>query len=695
MNLTIDEIRELERWMDMLAPGYRIFDLEEMQGGIDRAERQLKKHPAVRLNGAVNFARLVRHVCTDPERQGYGVPYVWWWILFESEMMRGLTQDPWSEVKWWAWDRLRGKAKNLTMWGSQSSGKSSWGSRFGVCQMAAWLEDAMIYVGGPFKEHTDDKAWAELAGWVRHLRATGPKNDFITSLGIGFKTVGEEALIYDREQRDNAGTAKFVALESASAIQGKKTERHDEAGLIGISMLMIDEFIENPGLKLKRGEGNYSSNSNYFGLFPCNPDPEKVQHPAVLPFSDPVDMNRENLRKETNFRWRTAYGELIRFCWQNSPNRILGRTVWPYLLNQRRHDNAKEKGSDIIAAQIEAWGFGLGANNAPLDAAAIKNAGTYNSVEQLGGWQSDRQRVMHIDCAFGGADPATCTILESGIATMIFGQAPVTRRCFSGVEQGKFQVDADFRWSKAWHDEMEELMRWSGGSFPKMALLQGFTEGQLMGGAWHLAGQVLRKAYDLEIPPTHICFDSSQRGDCTDVMISALGRHNIQWWYEGTRRLVEEEAQNRGGWYRWPYVYELNEQTGESEPLLWSKVCTQVISMIWLFSCEVIRHSYLINGDKVKKGLEELCARQIVRGRGGQTEGRKDVMGKDKLKDMGLPSPTWGEGLATAIYFGARFKNMIQLDAPKLTMSAASPIAIESIIRAPGGNRRFNAQQWR
>lgn len=1049
MTITAEEQRELTRWMEMLAPGYRIYDHHRlMTAGIAAASRKLVRDPAIRLNGQINLARLIRRVITDPAREGYGLPYVWWWIAFEAFLMEGITQDPWSEVKWWIWNEMRGKQSVLTLWGSQNclapetlvrmhdgttkradlvrshellmgddstprkvltrcagqasmvrvtpnvgrpfvctenhiltvvckrgrknhggrggwsgtatpgkiydipahdlmkmgasrrecyglisaateyperelpcdpyiyglwlgdgtktkpeltgmtgpvlntwenyfrarnfnvkrtaqpnspktfrsyvhmpesrgsnpflnfirtsvaeskfirreyltssieqrfellaglidtdghlaggvyytltssdpalmdgyeelanslgfrtsrktkttnyrgksgelhvtetlsicgdiaripvkmphkrkikptqgrgvrkhgvtgftlerigigdyagfevdgnhrflladytishnSGKSSWGSRFGVCQMAAWRGDAQIYVGGPFKAHTEDKAWAELVTWIKFLKRTAIENEFITALNIGFTQSEEQCTIYDRDDPSNAGTASFVALESASAIQGKKSRRHDESGLLGIMMLLIDEFIENPGLKLKQGEGNIASNYNFFGLLPCNPLPEKVQHPAVLPFSDPIEVNRNNLRRDLNFRWRTAHGLLARFSWQNCPNRILKRTVWPYLLTQMRVDTGSRKGSDIVDSQIDAWGWGIGTKNAPLDEATIRTAGAYNSPETMGGWQSHRTRAMHIDCAFGGNDPATYHIVEAGVATILFGQASVTRKVFACVEQDSMPVDADFRATEEWLAEMEELFEYSGGGFPPLTKVQKIQPGDLMGGAWHLAGQVLRLGRDNDIPPGNICFDSSQRGDCTDVMLSALGRQNVRWWYEGSRQIKDEEGLLRGGWYKWPYNYELNEATGLEEPTLWSKYCSQTISMIWFFACELIRHGYVLNGTQMKKGLDELCARPIVRGRQGQGEGRKDVLGKEKLKDMGIPSPTWGEGIATVLYFATRFLNLIEIEAPKLTTSVAPVLTVESIIRAPGSNRRFSAKAWR
>ena len=95
----------------------------------------------------------------------------------------------------------------------------------------------------------------------------------------------------------------------------------------------------------------------------------------------------------------------------------------------------------------------------------------------------------------------------------------------------------------------------------------------------------------------------------------------------------------------------------------------------------------------MQAGLTELCSRPVVRGRAGQTEGRRDVLGKTELKKMGLASPTWGEGLATALYFGTRFLNLVQIDGPALATSVAQAVTVTQILRAPGNNYKFRRNQ--
>lgn len=696
MSISFEEEALLNEWGQKLCPGFRLYRHDEFTLALEKAINALADtEELLDRNGDLNLARMIRYVITRPERDGYGVPFPWWWIFWEANLLRGVVADPWGEVKWWLWDELRGKGQILTMWGCQNSGKTSFDGRFAVCQMAAWIRDALVYVAGPEKLHTDDKAWASLKSWVEHLRKH--QNDFVISLGIECTAQREGCFIADRATGERAA-AKFVALEAASSVQGKKSAEHEESGMTGITLLIIDEFIENPNLKIKQAEGNIASNFNFFGLLGCNPLPEKVQHPAIRPFSEPVDVM--NLRRDTHFRWRTAYGMVVRFAWLNCPNRLLGRSQWPYLLTTTRMERARRKGSEIIDSQVDAWGWGSGSRGSPLDEAQIRMAGTYQEPQ----WTGDHTKFLIIDCAFGGEDPATACILEAGeiVQRNNVGDA-IRRKVISGLDQIVLPVDSDFHATQEWIEEMEFLMKYSGGGFPITTTIEQFegdpdkspkiTEGMRVGGGWHLAYQVLRTMEEHQIPRGNVTFDSSQRGDATTIMLDALGRGNVRWWYEGSRRLVDEESM-RKDWFLWPYVYEDVGDFGEMKPKLWSQQCSQVISMIWFFGCEFIKHGYLVNGGTVQKGLTELTARPVVRGRHGQGEGKKDVLGKEKLKEMGMKSPTWGETLAIGIYFGVRFLGMVQLEGPKLATSIVPNTQPGQIIRA-NKNLRFSMNRGR
>lgn len=686
----------LTTWSRKHAPGFRLFNEHEFQFAFSRAVQANKDNPEVHWSpgegkkAIFSMARLLRQVCRDPQRNGFGVPFIWWYLKFEKELLGArVVQDPWSEAKWWLWDELRGKGQTLTMWGCQNSGKTGWMGRFGTVQLTVWDQFAKIYVTGPHKKHADDKIWNELKPSFERLRMDA-RNWFIQHLNLQFSAQSETCTVFNRET-GGTGKANFVALENASAVQGKKTDTHDTTGMLGITCLMVDEFVENPNIELKQSEGNIASNHNFFGVLACNPKPELVQHPSVLPFSAAIDIS--NLRREEHVRWRTAYGLCVRFAWLNCPNNYLQRTVWPYLLDESRVKRARHKGSDTIDSQIDAWGFGSGVRGAPLTEAQIRTAGTYN---EAAGWQSERQKLMIVDCAYGGEDPATATILEYGQAILrnALGEG-VIKPVFSGYSQEIIPVDSDFRATEEWLAEMEVLLSYTGGDFGYTAASKKIQPGDRLGGEWHLVGQVLQLLVDNDIPASHCSFDSSQRADSTNTMLNALGRENVRWYYEGSRPIrKEEEISDAPGWYYWPYQYEsvMSSGTEIQIPKKWSEHCSQVSSMVWFFACNMIKAGYLITGENVKRGLTELCSRPVVTGRHGQGEGRKDVLGKEKLKDMGIKSPTYGEGLAMGIYFGTRFLNAVPLDEPKLTEVVKPIPAIGNIIPA-GKSRRFGMSQ--
>lgn len=678
--ITETEEELLNEEMQRLAPGFRMFYLLEFQAvAIPAAAHALKKEKALinPANGKMDLALLTRRVVTDTKREGYGVPFAWWWIFFELEVLHGIDSDPWGEVKWWLYEEMRGKAETLTMWGSQNSGKTSFMGRFAVILMVAWTKNAVFYITGPKKSHAEDKGWKNVTDWAQYIQRK--PSMFVLSLGITVNVTKTEVKISDS---DGCGTAKFVSAEESSAIQGKKAQQHEQSGLIGITCVVVDEFIENSNLDLVRINQNASSNHNYFQIMACNPNPEFVGHPSIRDFSWPQMEVR--LDRTKAFRWPTSYGLCVRFAWANCPNRIIGRTRWPYLLDEARMTRQRKKGTSAIDSQLDAWGFGSSSSGALLNEAMIKMAGTYSEPV----WLSTPVKFCAFDLAFGGEDPATVFYGMAGEAMFqAHDEQPVKKTVISSVEQTELPVEQQFTVTQAWLDELDVYLSYTGGKWPSSNSIAGVHEGDELGGEFSMAFLAIKYLYDNEIPASNATFDSSQRGYCTSIMLSFFGEHNIRWFYEGSRKITDEEKL-APGWYKWPYEMERKSDDSQEQatPKLWSSVVTGTISMIWIFSCEMIKRGYLSSGESCKRGLNELCARPIVKRR-GSSEGKKDVISKDELKKMAQKSPTYAETLAIGIYFAVRFLGLIKLDNPVIApIVVVSPSAHQDFIH---GHRRI------
>lgn len=654
--LTSTEIELLEAEMRKLHPDFRMFDREEfMQVGIQKAAHALRNDKTVLDDSGrvVNIARLARRVVTDVKRECHGVPFAWWWVFVEMEILKGVIRDPWSEARWWIFEELRGKGLTHTMWGGQSTGKSSSMGRFCIVKMCVWGADATFYVTGPKKSHSDDKGWKQVQDWARHL-ARSPSM-FSLALGITAKVNNHNIEINVADH--GTATAKFVSAEESSTIRGKKSHSHDPTGMIGITCVIVDEFVENSNLDLKRINSNAASNYNFFMLLACNPDPDLVGHPSIRAFSWPE--TTISLDRTLHFRWPTAFGLCTRYAWVNCPNRILGKTRWSYLLDQIRVDRARQKGSTATDSEIDAFGFGSGARGAPLDENQIKLAGTY----EIPIWQGPTTRIMAIDCAFGGQDPATAWISEAGPAVFrATDDAAIAKNVISSIETVTLPVTQSFTVTQEWIEEMDELLAYSGGSWPETTRISPVVPGMQLNGNYSMGYEALKCMREFQVPAGNVTFDSSQRGDCTSIMLDFLGRQNVSWYYEGSRSIKDEEnlAPN---WYKTPLEYERT-GTEEVRPKLWSESVSSTISMLWFSACESIKRGFLVNGKTCKTGLEELCARPVVKRR-GTSEGKKDVLSKDQLKLMGQKSPTNAEVICFGMYFATRFLGLIQLEKPK------------------------------
>ncbi len=672
----------LNEEMQRMAPGFRMFYEPEFNDALRLAAQTLGKEEKLWIPNTKNVSGplLTRRVLTDTKREGYGVPFAWWWIYFELQVLRGIDSDPWSEVKWWLYEELRGKGKTLTMHGCQNSSKSAWMGRFTIVQLIAWTRDAIFYITGPKKTHSDDKGWKSVTDWAEHLRKNSTL--FLASLGVSVSVTKTEVKISDHR---GTGTAKFISAEESSAVRGKKAQTHDKSGLIGIMCVIVDEFIENAGLDLRKINNNASSNYNYFQLMACNPDPDLVCHPSIRQFSFPK--LQINLDRKRDFRWVTDYGLCVRFAWANCPNNIIGRTRWGYLLDTIRMERASEKGVTAVAAEVEAWAFGSGAKGSPLDESQIRLAGTFS----IPTWTGPTTRFCVFDCAFGGKDPATAFIGEAGMAMIqAHDGTAVEKMVISAIDQIILPVEQGFDVTQEWLDEMDELLAYTGGKWPDATKITGVHPGDVLTGAHSMGHQAIKAMRDYEIPPGNATFDSSQRGDCVSIMLSFLGEANVKWFYEGSRSIKDEE-QITGGWNIFPLQFERNSSDPEALPVprQWSSVVTSTISAVWFFACEMIKKGYLVSGANCQRGLDELCARPVVKRRGA-AEGKKDVLSKDELKKMGQPSPSYAETLALAFTFAVRFLGIIKLDEPKRAPAITSGPAIHQDFIF--GSRRVSGQ---
>ncbi len=542
---------------------------------------------------------------------------------------------------------------------TNNSGKSMFGATFPLIQLIVWDRDCKSYLSGPYKSHTDDKVWAELQTQHSILKNHGiPVRE-----AFGIEIV-ENRNEYYVETDKGKGIIKFVASQEAASVVGSKTKDHsDTSGRKGISLFMVDEYVENVNTEMERGFGNFRSNYNSLLVLACNPDPMRALHPNVVSFIDPIDRKRSEMKKDRDFRWRTRKGIVVRFDWNNCPNRIVGKNRWPYLMNEQRRSKQEMESDDVRAGQLDAWPFGSEGANSLTDTSRQTAAGVFSDFHYE---NSPHMRLFSLDPAFGGDDPAVYTILEVA-KTNISGR--IMDR-FVGFEQGYIHgIDSDFVADPKFCEKVAEIIAYRESKGDRdMKFLREIRPGSQVGPMAQGAVEAAHLCIVKGIPFDCFTFDASQRADCYDWIVKVFGHQNLVWWYEGSRRLITEEGED---WFRWPFRTRDDRQHG-SRHEKWSDYCGRVITMIWAFACELINNGYLANGDAVRKSLTELGAREVA----STSTGKVDVWSKEDIKRgtfqgrkiPKMKSPAWGETLAMGLYFGARFKHAVQLgEMPELS----------------------------
>ena len=646
----------LEESLDALCPGYRLYDEARMfdQALFNRVREVLgdpDSHPII----------LVRNLLReDKTRQFPEIPEAWWWIFFWRLLYNFHYQpDPWFEVKWWLWLEMRGQRSALNFAGCQNSGKSAFGAWFPLVQLIVWDKDCKAYLSGPYKTHTDDKLWGELE----------KEYSILHSVGVPLKQLFDVEIIRKKseftiETKQGAGLIKFIASQEAASVVGSKTKDHsDTSGRKGISLFMVDEYVENTNTDMERGFGNFRSNYNSLLILACNPNPMTALHPNVVSFIDPIDRKRGEMRKDRDFRWRTRKGLVARFDWNNCPNRVLNKNRWPYLMNEIRRSSQTMESDDVRAGQLDAWPFGSDGANSLTDAQRQIAAGVFSEFYFE---NAPHLRILSVDPAFGGDDPAVYTILD--VAQVNAGSQIRTR--FVGVEQGYIEgIDSNFIADARFCRKVAEIISYREAKGDRdMKFLREITVGSNVGPMAQGAVEAAHLCISKRVPFDCFTFDASQRADCYDWIVKVFGHQNLVWWYEGSRRLITEEGED---WFRWPFRTRDEKQAGTRYEK-WSDYCGRVITMIWAFACEVINNGYVINGAAIQKSLDELGAREVA----ATASGKVDVWSKEDIKRgtfqgkkiPKMKSPAWAETLAMAIYFAVRFKNAIELgELPELS----------------------------
>src|SRR5690606_16730674 len=197
---------------------------------------------------------------------------------FKTILRTAITVDPIGDGEFYGWTVDK---DNMFLLGdgcvTNNSGKSMWAATFPLVQLIVWEQDCKSYLSGPYKSHTDDKVWAELQTQLAIVKNHGiPIKD---AYGVELIENKNEILV---KTDQGQGLIKFIASQEAASIIGSKTKDHsDTSGRKGISMLAIDEYVENTNTDFSRGFANFRSNYNSLLVLACNPDPSRALAASV------------------------------------------------------------------------------------------------------------------------------------------------------------------------------------------------------------------------------------------------------------------------------------------------------------------------------------------------------------------------------------------------------------------------------
>jgi hypothetical protein len=627
------EVDLVEARMGQLVPGYRLCDYDAVTAWLVSCSVEGESRPS----------QLRRVLNEDPFRKVEnedgswtsvvdGVPEAWFWLMFHRMLAPFRVPNPLTEIKWWCWVEMgRGRRAAANWWGGQSTMKSSFFGEFAYVQAAVWGRMAIGYVAGPWKNAMDDKVWGSaLRDFAQEVEVHNP--EVLAELGISVTQTAE----YFRMKAGTMGQAEYkaVALAQAATVQGRKANQHGD-GRRGITLLIVDEAIENSNIMALKGWRNLRSNVNAYFLTGCNPDPTLVMQPNVKAFCEPIARSPSQMRSARDFAWRTRIGWTFRLAWDNCPNKLLGRTEYVFMLNQGMMDAGESDEADARAGQFLAWGFGEGSSGAITDRARQVAGGVFDTFT----WVSREHTVLCLDPAHGGRDPAVVTELASGKVSREVDRG--TSRVIAGVRQEEVQVHRDYVADDRFFNDLQRLVD---GGFTTSDAAEGIRVyaarmDNLVGSNYKLALDFAVLAFERGVPASHLTFDSSQRADFFGPMTQLIGANNLLWYYEGTRKLSAYPD-----WEIWPP--ETRSRSGHVFPILWKDRHSETMTALSIELANLAHSGYVVGGENIERGLDEMGTRPVVK-RGA----RMDLVSKAEMKKsiaaggLGLPSPAFAETL--------------------------------------------------
>jgi hypothetical protein len=317
------------------------------------------------------------------------------------DLLWGLKNNQVKVFQWTPWAEKMAieacRQQYLGVVGCASSGKTDFFAVWGIVNFLAAPRDTMVLVTSTSLKDSRKRIWGSIRDYWTSVK--GLPGKLVDSLGL-IRHVDHEgkmgsdrcgiSLIAGERKREKEAVGKLIGYKNKRVILIA-----DELPELSLALMeaAVSNLSNNPSFQMI-GIGNPDSKSDPLGVF-CRP---KLGWDSITPESH---------------EWETELGFCIRFDAERSPNVLAGRSIFPWMIDQRKLDRAKQDlGEDSLAYWRMFRGFWCptGMYEGIYAEADFGIADAYSHVRA---WKEPPQRAAALDASFVG-DGDKC-ILRFGL----------------------------------------------------------------------------------------------------------------------------------------------------------------------------------------------------------------------------------------------------------------------------------------
>lgn len=510
------------------------------------------------------------------------------WVTHDPNLVRLFRESLWCEEH---------GVRRISMMGHASSGKTHF-IIVEVFQLNHIFKDnCQAFFASPYKNASDYLLWSDLTAFAHRLKKESKMKFFD-------KTEVRNNWVQTGEHSSGSGSIRLVSFHKEGVIRGKKqggdykTEARllvnlDEAGEFPNKSILkaLSNLRSQPGLRVRTG----TNFRDAFGL-----DGE---------FHEPARGTYLDLDREKDMRWKTTGNGLsIRFRAKSSGNVYSETDYYPYLLQQKEHEELLSYGADSpdYLAMGDAFPSIESVSKTLIFQSDI-DAGRAFEKETL----QNRELFAFLDPSFTyGGDSAVLLIFEYGYSA---ADDKNKVSCLS-----RFEIEIPY--SPLWTEELLGLAK----KYRRAELPPNCVEGEKIDTKILCslrAGEILERE---KVPFNNFGYDESMRGTLSHWMQFFLGEGPTPYEYGG-------KPDNRPAFP--PKKKWTKTSTGRRHqvPKMNDECHIKMVSQMWMSAVNLVKNGYICNGEKHFQAFQELKKR-IKDAKSGQ-RGKEDVESKAEYKD--------------------------------------------------------------